>query len=176
MKDGSLWVVLVLSCVAQAQQPPAADAPAAPAARPSETGVPVGAASNPVVPMQSREVVERLKTMRAQLLLDQEYNRLLEARLKRFELEEKLGVDSAQAKRKDVPAAPPRLATAPSRLDTGDKDLVVKSVTVAPFKVAFVVYKGRVYTVRPGDKLGDLVVRDVTEVGVVTNRSTVSME
>ncbi|MCA2978171.1 MAG: hypothetical protein INH41_12090 [Myxococcaceae bacterium] len=174
MKDRSLWVVLVMSCVAQAQQPPAADAP--PTARPSETGATATGASNSVVPMQSREVVERLKTMRAQLLLDQEYNRLLEARLKRYELEEKLGIDSAQAKRKDVPSPPPRLAAAPPRLDSGEKDLVVKSVTVAPFKEAFVVYKGRVYTVRPGDKLGDLVVRDVTEVGVVTNRSTVAME
>jgi hypothetical protein len=58
----------------------------------------------------------------------------------------------------------------------GVKDLIVKSVTVQPFKEAFVIYKGRVYTVRPGDAMGDLTIKDITENGVVTNRSTVNME
>ena len=136
-----------------------------------------------VVPLQSQEVIERLKTMRAQLLLDQEYNRLLEARVKRLEFEEKLGLDTATGpagskRREDVARPPPRLTHgAPKQLDdTGAKDLVVKSVTVAPFKEAFVIYKGRVYTVRPGDSMGDLTIKDITSNGVVTNRSTVAME
>ncbi len=134
-----------------------------------------------VAALQSREVIERLKTMRAQLLLDQEYNRLLEARLKRLELEEKLGIDQTDGKGKrrldDLPKPPPRtVLSAPPALDgSGSKDLVVKSVTVAPFKEAFVVYKGRVYTVRPGDQMGDLTIKDITENGVITNRSVVMM-
>lgn len=134
-----------------------------------------------VAALQSREVIERLKTMRAQLLLDQEYNRLLEARLKRMELEDKLGIESTDAKGKrrldDLPRPPPRtvLAAPPALDSSGPKDLVVKSVTVAPFKEAFVVYKGRVYTVRPGDQMGDLTIKDITENGVVTNRATVMM-
>ena len=90
---------------------------------------------------QSREVIERLKTMRAQLLLDQEYNRLLEARVKRMELEEKLGVEGAELKggkrrADDLPRPPPRSISAPpAALDvSGPRDLVVKSVTVAPFR------------------------------------------
>lgn len=131
-----------------------------------------------VAPLQSREVIERLKTMRAQLLLEQEYNRLLEARVKRAELEEKLGMEASAKKKDDLPKAPPKMVHAPpAQLDqAGAKDLVVKSVTVAPFKEAFVVYKGRVYTVRPGDKMGDLTIKDITDNGVVTNRSTVNME
>lgn len=131
-----------------------------------------------LAPLQSREVIERLKTMRAQLLLEQEYNRLLEARVKRLELEERLGVSADKAtSRKDLPKPPPRVTTnPPAQLDNGVKDLVVKSVTVQPFKEAFVIYKGRVYTVRPGDTMGDLSIKDITENGVVTNRATVNME
>ena len=139
-----------------------------------------GSATTAVAPLQSREIIERLKTMRAQLLLDQEYNRLLEARLKRLELEDKLGLDTPVTKKRsdDVPRPPPRVVTsAPPQVDgSGIKDLVVKSVTTSPFKEAFVVYKGRVYTVRPGDQMGDLTIRDVTDNGVVTNRATVNME
>jgi hypothetical protein len=131
-----------------------------------------------LAPLQSREVIERLKTMRAQLLLEQEYNRLLEARVKRLELEEKLGIEAARGtSRKDLPKPPPRVTSGPpGQLENGVKDLVVKSVTVQPFKEAFVIYKGRVYTVRPGDTMGDLTIKDITENGVVTNRSTVNME
>lgn len=136
-----------------------------------------GTQETTVAPLQSREVIERLKTMRAQLLLEQEYNRLLEARVKRLELEEKLGLDAAKVtSRKDLPKAPPRVTSSPPAQLDGARDLVVKSVTVQPFKEAFVVYKGRVYTVRPGDTMGDLTVKDITENGVVTNRSTVNME
>jgi hypothetical protein len=135
-------------------------------------------AETALAPLQSREVIERLKTMRAQLLLEQEYNRLLEARVKRLELEERLGVSADKAtSRKDLPKPPPRVTTTPpAQLDNGVKDLVVKSVTVQPFKEAFVIYKGRVYTVRPGDTMGDLSIKDITENGVVTNRATVNME
>jgi len=45
---------------------------------------------------------------------------------------------------------------------------VVKAVTVAPFKEAIVMYRGRVYTVRPGDKLGNIEIRDIVDSGVVT--------
>jgi hypothetical protein len=135
-------------------------------------------AETALAPLQSREVIERLKSMRAQLLLEQEYNRLLEARVKRLELEEKLGIEASKGtSKKDLPKPPPRIASAPpSSVGNGVKELIVKSVTVQPFKEAFVIYKGRVYTVRPGDAMGDLTIKDITENGVVTNRSTVNME
>ena len=138
----------------------------------------VEASETRLAPLQAREVIERLKTLRAQILLDEEYNRLLEIRVKRMELEEKLtgGTAQPQSKKKGesrVPGVPPP----PSQLDlAADKSLVVKSVTVAPFKEAFVVYKGRTYTVRPGDSLGDIAIRDITQNGVVTNKSSVMLE
>ena len=134
-----------------------------------------------VVPLQAREVIERLRTMRAQLLLDEEYNRLLEARVKRQELEDKLLGAPAKdgSKPKKEKADPSRgitMAPPPSLEAAAERHLTVKSVTVSPFKEAFVVYKGRTYTVRPGDQLGDLTIRDINENGVVTNRASVPLE
>ncbi|MGC4120219.1 MAG: hypothetical protein QM765_37685 [Myxococcales bacterium] len=134
--------------------------------------------------LQAREVIERLKTMRAQLLLEQEYNRLLEVRVERMELEAKLGGSigkdgkakgdgPASAKAPDGIGAnepPPvraRIAP-PPKLENAADALVVKAVTVAPFKEAIVTYRGRVYTVRPGDKLGNIEIRDILDSGVVT--------
>lgn len=131
-----------------------------------------------LTPLQSRDVVEQLKTMRAQLLLEQEYNRLLELRVKRLELEMQLGLEPSKSNaRKDLPKAPaafPRSPRSPS--SSSARVLIVKSVTVQPFKEAYVIYKDRVYTVRPGDKLDDLIVKDITEDGVVTNKMTVRRE
>lgn len=121
--------------------------------------------------LQAREVIERLKTMRAQILLDEEYNRLLEVRLKRMELERALASGGAAKKGE----SPGRSLPPPPTLE-GDRQLAVKSVTVSPFKEAFVVYKGRFYTVRPGDRLGDIVIRDINDSGIVTDRSAVMLE
>lgn len=134
-----------------------------------------------VTPLQSREVIERLKTIRAQLLLEQEYNRLLEARLQRQELEAKLAhggsgsprsASTASAAAAGAPANVPKpgpLVGPPPKLEAPTTNLIVKMVTTAPFKEAIVVYKQRVYTVRPGDNLGDCQIRDINEAGVVTS-------
>ena len=129
--------------------------------------------------LQAREVIERLKTMRAQLLLEQEYNRLLAVRLERAELETKLGGSKTSAAQAPASAKTPSTAGAaqpevranippPPRLENATEQLVVKAVTVAPFKEAIVTYRGRVYTVRPGDKLGNIEIRDIVDSGVVT--------
>ena len=121
-----------------------------------------------IAPLQAREVIERLKTMRAQLLLEQEYNRLLEARLERQELEEKLNGAQAKDDKSDKPRVRAPVMPPPPRLEAATEQLAVKAVTVAPFKEAIVTYKGRVYTVRPGDRLGTIQIRDINENGVVT--------
>jgi LysM repeat protein len=158
MKSTILMLGLLVSSAALAQQPAA------------------GAETQEVAALQTREVIERLKMMRAQLLLEQEYNRVLEAMLERAELEAKLAAVKGGAAVKDARAsAPPPLGldtrvrgvAPPPRLGGADQ-LIVKAVTVAPFKEAIVVYNNRVYTVRPGDKLGNIEIRDITESGVVT--------
>ena len=139
-----------------------------------------------VIPLQTREVVERLKTMRAQLLLEQEYNRWLEAKVEQAELESKLSAMKGSGAVAEMKAAaptsgpvdaPPRRMAAPPRVSSSaSEQLVVKALTTAPFKEAIVMYKGRVYTVRPGERLGDIEIRDVNDSGVVTaggGRSTV---
>lgn len=165
----ALVTVLALSPLAvRAAESEEEEAPAKEGAAQAET--------RSIAPLQAREVIERLKTMRAQLLLEQEYNRLLEARLERQELEAKLagtktkdGKDvkpEADRVRPDSRPLPP-----PPKLESATEQLVVKAVTVAPFKEAIVTYKGRVYTVRPGDKLGGIEIRDVNDSGVVTSGS-----
>ncbi|MGI5861206.1 MAG: hypothetical protein ACOX6T_04005 [Myxococcales bacterium] len=144
--------------------------PAAAPAAEDDSGEVARGGSQTVAPLQAREVIERLKTMRAQLLLEQEYNRILEARLERQELEAKLGVQTKDGKDNKPKVELPRMPLRrPPQLDTSAEQITVKAVTVAPFKEAIVTYRGRVYTVRPGDKLGDIVVRDINESGVVTS-------
>ncbi len=144
----------------------------APAQDPAETAPPAAKEAKEearsVSPPQAREVIERLKTMRAQLLLEQEYNRLLEARVAREELEAKLVGGKAPAAKAGVKSKVGGIAP-PPKLEAASDQLVVKMVTTAPFKEAIVVYKQRVYTVRPGDNLGDCQIRDINEGGVVTS-------
>lgn len=182
MRRAALAVIAALTLLspatarAQAEEPaPKADGPAK---KKGEADVEVS--ETKVTAVQAREVIERLKTLRAQILLDEEYNRLLEIRVKRLELEEKLGLGAGPATAKKKGEGASRLSgipAPPAQLDvTADRNLVVKSVTVQPFKEAFVVYKGRTYTVRPGDTLGDISIRDITQNGVVTNKTSVMLE
>jgi len=94
-----------------------------------------------------------------------------------MELEAKLGGAKSSAAQAPPPAktpstagaeARPRALAPPPKLENATEQLVVKAVTVAPFKEAIVTYRGRVYTVRPGDKLGDIEIRDILDSGVVT--------
>lgn len=150
--------------------PPARAAEAEDEEAPAKAGA--QAETRSIAPLQAREVIERLKTMRAQLLLEQEYNRLLEARLERQEIEAKLAGTKAKEGKSDDRARPDsRPLPPPPKLESATEQLVVKAVTVAPFKEAIVTYKGRVYTVRPGDKLGNIEIRDVNDSGVVTSGS-----
>lgn len=166
------FCALALSAPALAQddaQKPAEGAAAQAETKPAET--------RSVSLLQAREVIERLKTMRAQLLLEQEYNRLLEVRVERMDLEAKLGGSKAASQAPspaktpsttgEVPEVRARIAP-PPKLENLGEQLVVKAVTVAPFKEAIVTYKGRVYTVRPGDKLGNIEIKDILDSGVVT--------
>jgi hypothetical protein len=133
-------------------------------------------ASSSVAPLATRDIIERLKTLRSEILLEEEMSRLLKARLTRMQLERQVAdlgpapapVASAPAPvshRGRSPASAP--AAAPAGPDA-TADLIVKAVTVQPFKEAIVTYRGRVYTVRPGDRLGPLTVKDVTESGLIT--------
>lgn len=167
---------------------PALSAEADEGDQPKKDEAAAAAASNEtrqLAPLQAREVIERLKTMRAQLLLEQEYNRLLEARLARQDLENKLASGGGKEGKKDKdkpaekapekPAFASRPLTPPPNLENASEQLVVKAVTVAPFKEAIVTYKGRVYTVRPGDRLGNIEVRDINDSGVVTSGGKTNM-
>jgi hypothetical protein len=126
--------------------------------------------SSAITPLAARDVIERLKTIRSQILLEEEMSRLLKARLTRMQLERQVeeagGPVPSPVKGKKGRSAAAPLALPPEPDAT--QDLIVKAVTVRPFKEAIVTYRGRVYTVRPGDQLGPLTVKDVTESGLIT--------
>jgi hypothetical protein len=167
MNRGLLLISIAYSAVSLAQAPE-------PAAAPSETGLRNADGSvQKIVPLAAKEVIERLKTLRSEIVVEEENIRLLKVRLERIELEgmvaaaisRRLGEPKEGPKQPmaRLPAPPPKPAEPPP-----DNNIVVKSITTSPFKEAIVVYRGRTYTVRPGDRLGDVEIRDISESGVIT--------
>jgi hypothetical protein len=77
------------------------------------------------------------------------------------------GVMTAAADGKAVESLLEKSAAATEQKAT-EEELVVTSVIVKPIKEAIVELQGRTFVVRPGDKLGALVIRDVTSEGIVT--------
>ena len=45
-------------------------------------------------------------------------------------------------------------------------EILVKSIQLKPTKEAIILYRGRLYTVRPGDSLGGKIVEDITQSGI----------
>jgi hypothetical protein len=121
-------------------------------------------------PLQTRDVTERLKTIRSEIVLEQELTALRKAQLERLEIEAQISSVQGKLAGRDIkPASQVPIPRMGSRRDN-DSDFAVKAVTTKPFKEAIVTYKGRTYTVRPGDKLGTgLEIRDITETGVITS-------
>lgn len=120
-----------------------------------------------VAPLAARDVIERLKTVRSEIVVEEETIRLLKLKLERMELEQELEAAEKEKKGGNVrPASFTRRSAPVSRPDP-EADLVVKFLTLRPFKEAIVTYRGRAYTVRPGDRLGPLVIKDMNESGVV---------
>lgn len=176
----AVLVATVLAARAQTGGPatPPPPAPATPAGdrrASAEAGaVPAvgekGGGTRGVTPLLARDVIERLKTVRSEIVLEQEYVNLLEARLERLELEAKIAAVEAGMRGAGKPTAPPRLTQI--RRDV-ESDLIVKALTLRPFKEAIVTYRGRVYTVRPGDRLGPFTIVDINENGVQTGGKSV---
>jgi hypothetical protein len=117
-----------------------------------------------VAQLQTRDVTERLKSLRSEIVIEEEWTQLLKARLERMRLEAEISM--VQSKLSGAGVRVTRSATALVPRPDADNDILVKGISTQPFKEAIITYKGRTYTVRPGDKMGPFQIKDITENGV----------
>ena len=108
------------------------------------------------VDLGTRDVLDRLKLLRVQMALDREEIAALDLRIEKIKREREFedllgkGTGTKTTTRRENPA----------------RDILVKSVTLAPRKEAVIMYRGRIFTVRPGDRIGGMVIKDITESGL----------
>jgi hypothetical protein len=109
-----------------------------------------------LVDVGTRDVLDRLKLLRVQMALDREEIAALELRLEKIKREREFEAVVNAGSRGVV-----RRTASPS------SEILVKSITTAPRREAVIMYRGRIFTVRPGDRLGaNLVIKDITESGL----------
>jgi hypothetical protein len=129
---------------------------------------PDGSVKIAVAPLATRDVTERLKSIRSEIVVEQELITLRKAQLARMELEAQIGHVSNRGKTPDKPVAPSIIQVIAPKKEL-EKEIEVKSITLKPYKEAIVVHYGKVYVVRPGDKLGTVEIRDINDGGVIIN-------
>lgn len=109
------------------------------------------------VDVGTRDVLERLKLLRVQMALDREEIAALQLRIAKIKLEREfenlLSSGSGSKTRTRRPSNPA-------------SDILVKAITLQPRKEAVIMYRGRLFTVRPGDRIGGLIIRDIDDSGI----------
>jgi len=112
-----------------------------------------------LVDIGTRDVLERLKLLRVQMALDREEIAALDLRIEKIkkerEMEALLGTGTSK------PTA---------RTRSAGTDILVKAITLQPRKEAVIMYRGRIFSVREGDKIGGVVVTDINESGLKVKR------
>lgn len=119
------------------------------------------------IDLGTADVLERLKLLRVQMALDREEIAALRLRIEKIQLQREFeallstGQDEAPG---DVrPRA--RRAVDPTQ------NILVKAITLQPRKEAIILFRGRIFNVRPGDNIGGIVIKDITEGGLKIQRS-----
>ncbi len=110
-----------------------------------------------------RDVLERLKLLRVQMALDREEIAALRLRMEKIELQREFeallgGPESSKSS-----------GGRSRRVTTGS--ILVKAISLKPRKEAIIMYRGRIYNVRPGDKIGGMTIQDITESGLKVART-----
>lgn len=157
-----LALVVGLTVVVEPGAPSAArkkDKPKPPS-RPAESGELVEQ-----VDLGVRDVLERLKLLRVQMALDREEIAALRLRMEKIELQREFeallgGPETAKSSGG---------GGRPRRVTTGS--ILVKAISLKPRKEAIIMYRGRIYNVRPGDKIGGMTIQDITESGLKVART-----
>ncbi|MEO1171660.1 MAG: hypothetical protein AAFX94_06370, partial [Myxococcota bacterium] len=67
----------------------------------------------------------------------------------------------------DTPSAP----RAPRRRSDPTQNILVKAITLQPRKEAIIMFQGRIFNVRPGDNVGGVIIKDISESGLRIQRA-----
>lgn len=139
-------------------------APSAPEPKPEPQ--PMGEQYEEQIDLGTADVLERLKLLRVQMALDREEIAALRLRIEKIQLQREFEalLGSGQS---DSPA-PTRVRR--TRSDP-TQNILVKAITLEPRKEAIIMYQGRIFNVRPGDNVGGVVIKDITEGGLRIQRS-----
>jgi hypothetical protein len=108
------------------------------------------------------DILTRLKLLRVQMALDREEIAALSLRLEKLRLQKEFeAVISAGGD--DGTKRPTRRRR--STFNAGG-EIIVKAISLKPSKEAIVLFRGRTYTVRPGDVLGPYKIKNITQNGL----------
>ncbi len=108
------------------------------------------------------DILTRLKLLRVQMALDREEIAALNLRLEKLRLQKEFeAVISAGGD--DGTKRPTRRRR--SAFNAGG-EIIVKAISLKPSKEAIVLFRGRTYTVRPGDVLGPYKIKNITQNGL----------
>ncbi len=109
-----------------------------------------------LVDVGTRDVLDRLKLLRVQMALDREEIAALDLRLEKIAKEREFEAVMGTGSRGRV-----------VRRASAGSEILVKSITTQPRREAVIMYRGRIFTVRPGDRLGtNLIIKDINESGL----------
>ncbi|MEL6546960.1 MAG: hypothetical protein AAFQ82_20200 [Myxococcota bacterium] len=118
------------------------------------------------IDLGTADVLERLKLLRVQMALDREEIAALRLRIEKIQLQREFEALLGSGQN-DAPSAPRR-----TRRNTDPtQNILVKAITLQPRKEAIIMYQGRIFNVRPGDSVGGVVIKDITEGGLRIQRS-----
>ncbi|MEM6532083.1 MAG: hypothetical protein AAF654_05635 [Myxococcota bacterium] len=119
------------------------------------------------IDLGTADVLERLKLLRVQMALDREEIAALRLRIEKIQLQREfealLGTGQS-----DAPASAPR---APRRRSDPTQNILVKAITLQPRKEAIIMFQGRIFNVRPGDNVGGVIIKDISESGLRIQRA-----
>ena len=116
------------------------------------------------------DILTRLKLLRVQMALDREEIAALNLRLEKLRLQKEFeeGISSGGD---DGTKRPTRRRR--SAFNAGG-EIIVKAISLKPSKEAIVLFRGRTYTVRPGDVLGPYKIKNITQngLGIVSTQAS----
>ncbi len=111
----------------------------------------------------TQSVLERLKLLRVQMALDREEIAAIELRIKKLQLQREFEVALAGGQ-----GATPK---AQKRERSASDEIIVKTIQLKPRKEAIILYRGRIFYVAPGDTIGEVTIKDITEQGIQVSRN-----
>ncbi len=120
------------------------------------------AGGSETVDLGTRDVLDRLRLLRVQMALDREEIAALQLRIDKINLQRQFETLLGESDKGSGGAAPKPKVKAVNPAT----ELLVKAISLQPRKEAIVMYRGRIFNVRPGDTIGGMTIQDITPSGL----------